>query len=147
MLTDIPTRKLNLATQLGHLRAIFPDSHSRIVEHCELEWSGIIQPSAFSESYLVSLSYRIGSRPAVEVLEPELVVPTPKSEIHMFHDGSLCLHFIDEWRPDIVVAKTVLPWAAEWLLHYELWRVTGQWLGGGIHLGDCNCEKVAAYNK
>jgi hypothetical protein len=26
---------------------------------------------------------------------------------------------------------TILPWAAEWLLHYETWKVTDCWHGGG----------------
>jgi len=144
MLTDIPTRKLNLAVQLGHLQASFPDSHCRIVGHCELEWSGAIRPSAFSESYFIGLRYRIGKRPIIEVLEPELKTPKLKSEIHMFYDGSLCLYFKDEWTAEMNIAKTILPWTAEWLLHYELWLVTGEWLGGGIHLNEGRFEKVAA---
>jgi hypothetical protein len=31
----------------------------------------------------------------------------------------------------MLLATTVLLWAAEWLMHYELWLVTGQWHGGG----------------
>ena len=141
MLTDVPTRQLNLAVQMGHLRSIFPDSFSRIKDHCELEWRGQLKPSAFSETYVVGLSYRMGKRPRVEVLEPELVMPDRRSKIHMFRDDSLCLFFKDEWTKDMVIAKTILPWTSEWLLHYELWLVTGRWHGGGIHLPDRYSEK------
>lgn len=33
----------------------------------------------------------------------------------------------------MLLAKTILPWTAEWLLHYEVWLVTGEWVGGGVH--------------
>ena len=32
----------------------------------------------------------------------------------------------------MLIATTTVPWAAEWLLHYELWLATdGTWCGGG----------------
>lgn len=32
------------------------------------------------------------------------------------------------------IADTLVPWASEWLLFYELWLATdGQWLGEGEH--------------
>ena len=33
----------------------------------------------------------------------------------------------------MLLADTIVPWAAEWLMHYELWLVTGEWTGGGDH--------------
>ena len=29
------------------------------------------------------------------------------------------------------IADTIVPWTAEWLVHYEIWLVTGEWYGGG----------------
>ena len=31
------------------------------------------------------------------------------------------------------IADTIVPWACEWLLHYEIWLATGEWHGGGEH--------------
>jgi hypothetical protein len=31
------------------------------------------------------------------------------------------------------IAYTILPWTSLWLYFYELWLVTGQWMGGGKH--------------
>ena len=47
----------------------------------------------------------------------------------------LCLYYgpAREWIPDKMIADTIVPWASEWLLHYEFWLVTGIWHGGGIH--------------
>jgi hypothetical protein len=38
-----------------------------------------------------------------------------------------------EWRSDLHVATTIVPWLSEWLYFYEAWRVTGEWFGGGEH--------------
>ncbi len=31
------------------------------------------------------------------------------------------------------IATTVIPWLLEWLVYYEAWQATGEWLGGGEH--------------
>lgn len=54
-----------------------------------------------------------------------------KSIPHTYTDGSLCLHDFSEWRGHMVIADTTLAWTAEWLIHYEIWRATGDWHGGG----------------
>jgi hypothetical protein len=32
------------------------------------------------------------------------------------------------------IALTIIPWLLEWLVYYEAWLVTGEWLGGGVHI-------------
>jgi hypothetical protein len=68
------------------------------------------------------------------VLDPELIRP-PESDLpHVYEDDVLCLHLTDEWTADMLIATTTVPWAAEWLLHYEIWLSTdGTWCGGGEH--------------
>lgn len=39
----------------------------------------------------------------------------------------------DEWTPKLWLKDTLIPWAIEWLLFYELWLATDKWLGGGEH--------------
>lgn len=29
------------------------------------------------------------------------------------------------------ISDTIVPGTAEWLVHYEIWLVTGEWYGGG----------------
>lgn len=56
----------------------------------------------------------------------------PDSDIpHRFKDGCLCLHLNGEWDSTMLISETIIPWTAEWLLHYELWLATGEWHGGG----------------
>jgi hypothetical protein len=45
----------------------------------------------------------------------------------------LCLYYPGQWRPDLLLSTTIVPWTAEWLMHYELWLATGHWTGGGHH--------------
>ena len=33
----------------------------------------------------------------------------------------------------MLLGNSVLLWASVWLFFYEVWTVTGKWLGGGEH--------------
>ena len=46
-----------------------------------------------------------------------------------------CLYYprVRVWRSDKWLANTIIPWLHAWLTHYEIWRVTGEWYGGGIN--------------
>lgn len=47
----------------------------------------------------------------------------------------LCLYYPpkNEWHGGKAVGRTIIPWASEWLICYEGWLATGEWMGGGIH--------------
>lgn len=47
----------------------------------------------------------------------------------------LCLYYPPrgEWHGGKAVGKTIIPWTSEWLICYEGWLATGEWMGGGIH--------------
>jgi hypothetical protein len=49
----------------------------------------------------------------------------------VYSGDRLCLYSPGEWSGDMFIAKTTIPWAGEWLFHYELWKATDQWDGGG----------------
>lgn len=101
-----------------------------------LQWTGELQPSEVSRQYRVHLHYAPPYHPRVFVRRPKLIVDTDGNLPHIYPDGSLCLHEPDQWSPGDPIAKTILPWACEWLLHYEFWLATGEWCGsGGNHTG------------
>lgn len=50
-----------------------------------------------------------------------------KAKICLYHPEK------DEWNSKLWLKDTLIPWAIEWLLFYELWLATGNWLGGGEH--------------
>jgi hypothetical protein len=82
----------------------------------------------------VRLDYRHGGFPRVGVLSPALESRLDQPLPHFYREGVLCLHLEGEWHPDMFLATTTLPWASEWLVHYEIWLATGVWYGGGAPL-------------
>lgn len=91
-----------------------------------------IQPTAMSRTYTVKVGYRLGERPEVLVLRPQLQLHQSAVELpHTFPGDKLCLHMPGQWNGHMYIAHTTIPWTSEWLLYYELWLVTGTWEGGG----------------
>jgi hypothetical protein len=74
------------------------------------------------------IRYKYGGVPIVSITSP-LIEPSPV--IHMYGDRSLCLYFPedDRWKVSDDVHKKIVPWVAEWLVFYELYLLTGKWLG------------------
>jgi hypothetical protein len=128
------SRPINLAIQAGNLRKYFPGSVTSVRRNTLL-WIGELIPSPLSDVYTVRIQYSLGEPPLVEVLNPKIVDRNGRMPEHLYLDGSLCLYLPDsgEWDKSMLIVDTLVPWAAEWLLHYEVWRATGTWFGGGIH--------------
>lgn len=100
---------------------------------------GTIRPDPQSRSYRVRLEYRVGGPPRVWIEEPPIERrPTEPDEpiphtygYHREGEERPCLNRTS-WHAGKRLADTTLPWLLEWLLHYEIWRQTGVWCGGGI---------------
>jgi hypothetical protein len=93
---------------------------------------------AVSQNYLLELQYKIKKRPSIRVLEPDLHVLAAGRRIeHLYSQEKqeLCVYYPDgiEWNGTKPLARTVVLWAHEWLVHFEAWVFTGQWDGGGVH--------------
>jgi hypothetical protein len=121
---------LSLAQQAFALRARFPGVHAALNAH-RLVWIGKLQPTSLSRRYTVELTYARQRFPRVRVLDQLELRAGEESLPHVYSDGSLCLHKDDEWSPQMFLANTIVPWATEWLAHYEIWFATGTWYGGG----------------
>jgi hypothetical protein len=129
-------KPINIAVQLAHLRTMFPTSTGGI--HIQnLSWRGQLQPTEVSRVYTIHLSYRMKHKPIVRVINAPWEKSGTERPPHTFADGSLCLYYpaFRDFDYTMLLAKTIIPWASEWLFHYEIWLATGQWLGGGIHPG------------
>jgi hypothetical protein len=37
------------------------------------------------------------------------------------------------WDPELTIATTIIPWTSEWLLFFEYWQISGEFLGPGRH--------------
>jgi hypothetical protein len=125
---------ISLATQHGHLLRRYPNS--RIVRARErLVWSGALTPAVYSATYEVLIDHQIGTSPLVYVARPRLRLVDGQALPHVYPLNTLCLFLGNrEWHESIPIADTLVPWASEWLLFYELWLATdGEWLGDGEH--------------
>lgn len=125
-----PHASLSPAMQGSALLGRFPGSelsmHGR-----SITWTASLQPTPLSREYTVRLTYAPdGYPPRVKVLS-QLASRPGEPLPHVYSDGSLCLHAAGEWSRDMLIADTTVPWACEWLLHYEIWLATGEWHGGG----------------
>ncbi len=49
----------------------------------------------------------------------------------MYLNGSLCLFDprVSPWKGSYNLHETIIPWTAEWLVFYELYKIHGKWLG------------------
>jgi len=88
-----------------------------------------------SPVYKVKVRYIPLKRPDVKVIEPILEINLKKEKLpHYFiHKGLLCLHFKDFDYYNDYLSDTIIIWITWWLYFYEIWFVTGNWLGGGRH--------------
>jgi hypothetical protein len=102
-----------------------------------LIWESDLKPSAFSRVYRVRIEYRPGRSPVTRVVNPVLrELSGGKKPPHVYDDAGdpLCLFYpaAREWDSSMLLSRTIVPWACEWLLHFEAWLYTGIWEGGGV---------------
>lgn len=123
-----------LPQQLGALASMAVTRQARI-QRSQLIWLASLQPSPLSRTYAVRLDYALGGpAPKVKVLEPDLRADGVERLPHVFPGDVLCVCYPWQWNDGKLIACTIVPWASEWLLHYELWKIDGRWRGGGHEL-------------
>jgi hypothetical protein len=110
-----------------------------------LECIGEITPSDGCDTYGIAISYQCGGVPQVTIKNPRII---PSAKIHMYRNGTLCLYFPpqDPWKVTDNIHKKIIPWTAEWLVFYELFKRCGKWLGPEAphHLGEKKDQLKAA---
>ena len=98
---------------------------------------GKLQPTSRSDIYTVEIIYHLRKRPIVNILKPLLIKNFKGEDIpHVYAGEKLCLYQpkYNEFKFSDFLSATIVPWTSLWLYHYEVWHVTGDWLGGGEHL-------------
>ena len=131
---------LRLVDQKTDLELMYPESKANI-KNGVLTWVGIVKTGPFSKEYTIKIEYRIGKSPLTwlvnEKLDSETYMKIPHKYNVDFNAGTiqLCLYKPGnkEWMKHYSIAKTIVPWAIEWLYYYEIWQITGEWQGGGAH--------------
>ncbi|RYE55727.1 MAG: hypothetical protein EOP48_09585 [Sphingobacteriales bacterium] len=96
-----------------------------------LTCKGKIRPTDDCDEYTITIQYVSGKPPRVYINSHHI---KPRRLIHMYSDGSLCLHYPPDilWKHRTSVANYSIPWIAEWIVCYELWKITGKWEGSVV---------------
>ena len=127
-----------IPVQIKFLSEDFPNGEVKSQTLRRLKWEMDIVPSPNSSTYRIRIDYTIGTPPKVYVIDPAVLKKADGATLlpHVFDSEKqrLCLFYgrFSEWDASMFLSRTIVPWASEWLNFYELWVVTGEWLGEGI---------------
>lgn len=113
--------------QKHHISKTYDCFRTRIVNGT-LICTGEIQPTNECEKYTVKIFYSPGLSPRVYIKSHAIEA---KHEIHIYKEGHLCLFDPSEtkWKDSYKVGEYTIPWVVEWILYYELWKLSGKWEG------------------
>jgi hypothetical protein len=137
--------------QDADIRRLFPDF--KLTAHADWigVWEGPLRPA--SKTYTIRIVYfrrrffdgwYLSNRyVTVHVVDP-LIGKTMRDGDdlpHIYWNNrapdwpALCLWDPDEmfWDPEMSIASTIIPWTSEWLLFFEYWQISGEFLGPGRH--------------
>lgn len=125
-----------IAEQLSAMRIKYPQFETRFTSHSGLKVTGSLQPTSRSAAYDFVLKFNLTDSPKIKIVSPELKRNEKGKEAeHLYPNGYLCLYqpkYREFTRTDLLT-DTIIPWTSLWLYHYEVWHLTGEWLGGGEH--------------
>lgn len=137
------TKRLNpiahTVAEIGALKREIPDGRFIKQTPKSFVWECSLKPTPLSLQYTIKILYTYGEAPKVFVTDPYPLDKYPGKEdlphVYSTELQRICLYYpgIGEWNKEKFIAKTIVPWASEWLLYYELWVSTGLWLGEGLH--------------
>jgi len=142
---------LNVDEQDAAIRRLFPDFRLTANADWIGVWEGPLRPA--SKSYTIRIVYfrrkffdrwfLSNSYVTVHVVDPLVGEFMLDGDIlpHIFWNDraplwpALCLWDPDEmfWDPGMSIATTIIPWTSEWLLFFEYWQTSGEFLGPGRH--------------
>jgi hypothetical protein len=147
-----PMTYRSIDEQDAEIRRLFPDF--RLTAHADwiAVWEGPLKPA--SKTYRVRIVHFLRTRfegwaltnnyVTVHVVDPlvgaqMLSNGTPLPHVYRNDRNPawpiLCLWDPAEmfWTPEMSIATTIIPWASEWLLFFEYWQISGEFLGPGRH--------------
>lgn len=129
-----------LYRQKGHIENFY-DCFECKIDGKTLYCYGKITPSDFSTTYKCRIKYKFGTVPEVTIMEPDIDYDF---SAHMYKYKELCLYDPREqpWSREDLIADTIIPWLAEWLVYYELYQITGKWEGPEAPHSDVDKEAV-----
>lgn len=134
------------------IRRLFPDWRLKVHADWMGVWEGPLKPA--SKTYTVRIVYfrrtffdgweLANNYITVHVVDPLVGAEMLANETilpHIYWNErnpawpALCLWDPAEmfWTPEMSIATTIIPWTSEWLLFFEYWQISGEFLGPGRH--------------
>ena len=130
----IKERAPNPSQQLVRIKAVYPDLVDSFSFKLPLHINLKIKPTEFSRTYLTQIRLTGSKKIEVFVLKPKLSKENKNNKTvpHMYSlsEGRICLYLPKEITSTDDYS-VIVPWISEWLYHYEIWKITGEWCGGG----------------
>ena len=126
---------LRLIDQYIVLMRFYPEAKCSVRSNT-LFWNGYLCPTPLSRTYNIKVLYSLRRRPKVILVGDNLIGLDRVNFPHKFHidehknEVDICLHLAHEFRANMRIADTIIPWAVEWLYFYEIWLATDEWCGG-----------------
>lgn len=131
----------NVAIQLFNLKSKYKSIDYNL-RNGTLIWKQKVKPSKLSREYEITLKYN-GNIPEIYLYNQGIMKKENEKIPHCYKSSyknknneyvKLCLYYPGnyEWSNEMLLSDTIIPWAIDWLYFYELWRITGKWLGGGV---------------
>ena len=127
----LPVQQMNINVKWKDLTLVCKIDRNKLI------WEGIVKPTEISRQYKIKICYKLEGKPSIYLLHPKFTEHSDQRPPHIYdyEEQKLCLYYPQyrEWTKQMLISDTIIPWAIEWLLHYEVWLCTGEWQGGGIH--------------
>ena len=122
--------------QFEKLKQAFP--HLKVLKQKGNHFEVVVKlrPTTASRVYDVKVCFNKYQGVSVYVVNEKLEVARNRKKLpHVYshEEQKLCLYSWKkrQWTKEKLISSTIIPWASEWLEFYELWLISGQWLGGG----------------
>jgi hypothetical protein len=126
-------RQLTVIQQAVRLKTRFPNERQPEVKLGQLTWTVTLKPTPMSVHYTARVRYKHRQRPVVTVVSPELQTRQGEPLPHVYSGDELCLYYGSEFDGgEHFIADTIVPWTSEWLMYYEMWLTTGEWLASEV---------------
>lgn len=124
-----------ISNQVMAMRNKYPHFNT-VFDYQKMIVKGSLRPTSRSVLYQFTLEYDLNKILNIRITSPELVKNDRGEKIpHMYSAKYLCLYQpkYQEFKKSEFLSDTVIPWISLWLYFYELWHITGKWLGRGEH--------------
>ncbi|ERJ57349.1 hypothetical protein [Sphingobacterium paucimobilis] len=132
---QIKAKVPTLKEQYIALKRSFPDAVLVSDMETYFTWEQTLKSSPLGQEYKVKMEYSRGSHPKIYVVEPKPLKLAEGEDrlphVYDHEEQQLCLFVHNEWSKRRMIAYTIVPWIVDWLFHYELWLIDGNWKGGG----------------